>query len=359
MPNHILPYSEADPPSGSPVTLIDIEKLLLDPDNPRLSLPSNPSQLRILRELYQEHRLEELMSSLLSNGYFHEEPLVAIPASRNGYFTVVEGNRRLAALKLLLQPEMRARIKATHIPDATSNQLNRLKKVPVKVYDNRQQVLPYLGFRHITGVKEWDAASKAKYIHQLKNETQYTLEDIAKMIGDTYNMTERLYLGWNLLKQAEDSLGIDTNDFYKFPFSYMYDAVRMPEIRAFLGVDAGKYVAPKSHSAQLKELIEWLFGSKPHEKRPVVDRKDQLKKLAAIVSDKKATTAIRQGVSIDDAFQETIGEENLLIEWLTRASRELDRSKGVIHRHHESVDVKELVDRCYDTIRRLDKEMKI
>lgn len=179
------------------------------------------------------------------------------------------------------------------------------------------------------------------------------------MIGDTYNMTERLYLGWNLLEQASEQLSIDNDNFYKFPFSYMYDAVRMPEVRNFLGIPPNKHRVPKSHLNNLSELISWLFGSKSLHQPPVVERKSQLPKLAAIVSDKKATTAIRQGQSIDDAFQETVGEENLIINWLSRASRDLDKAKGVIHRHKDSVEISELIQRCADTIRRLDRELKI
>ncbi len=359
MSNRLFPLQVDPLPKGRAVEEIEVDKLLLDPQNPRLELPANPTQDRVLSLLYQEQRLEELMSSLLANGYFYEEPLVAIPAEgRKGFFTVVEGNRRLAALKLLLDETLASKIKAHSIPESSSAQRERLKRVPVKVYENRGQVLPYLGFRHITGVKEWDAASKARYVYQLKETTPHSLDEIAQMIGDTYNMTERLYLGWALVRQAEESLGIAQNDFVKFPFSYMYDAVRMPEVKVFLGLKSDAFAVPKSHHGELKELLGWLFGSKSHRTDPLVERKDQLKMLAAVVSDKKATTAIRSGASLEEAFHETVGEENMLIECLTKASRELDRSKGIIHRHKKSTDVKELVSKCLETATRLDREIK-
>lgn len=360
MPNKLLPYSTEPLPVGSPVADIEVDKLLLDAQNPRMDISDDSSQDSILRQLYQDHRLEELMSSLLANGYFHEEPLVAIPTEgRPGHFVVVEGNRRLAALKLLLDPKRAAKLRATTVPDASEAQLERLRQVPVKVYDQRAQVLPYLGFRHITGVKEWDSASKARYVYQLKQTTSYSLDDIANMIGDTYNMTERLYLGWSLLRQATDELGLTQGEFVKFPFSYMYDAVRMPEVRLFLGVKPAAYKVPAAHKDELRELLFWLFGSKVHHRQPIVERKEQLKKLAAVVSDKRGLSAIRTGATLDEAFQETIGEENMLIEWLTKASRELDRAKGVIHRHRKATDVRELVTRCYDTATRLDREIRL
>jgi hypothetical protein len=48
----------------------------------------------------------------------------------------------------------------------------------------------------------------------------------------------------------------------------------------------------------------------------------------------------------------------MLIEWLTKASRDLDRSKGIIHRHRKSQDVRDLVARCAETTTRLEKEMR-
>lgn len=360
MANRLFPTEVDSIPQGQPVQDIEVEKLLLDSENPRLELSPGSSQDKILALLYREHRVEELMSSLIANGYFYEEPLVAIPSTvKKTYFTVVEGNRRLAALKLLLEPSLASKIRATTVPDASPAQLHRIRKVPVKVYEKRTDVLPYLGFRHITGVKEWDAASKARYVFQLKQNGNMDLSDIAQMIGDTYNMTERLYLGWSLVKQAEDDFGVSQDDFVKFPFSYMYDAVRTPEVKAFLGLKSDTYKISSSRGGELRELLTWLFGSKSSSKEPLVETKDQLKKLAAVVSDKRATTAIRTGASLDEAFQETIGEEYMLLEWLTKASRELDRAKGVIHRHKKSSDVRELVSRCLETVTRLDRELRI
>jgi hypothetical protein len=359
MPQRKLPYSIDTLPTGLPVESILIEHLLLDPENPRLNLPPNPSQNKILLQLYEEHRLEELMQSLVSNGYFDEEPLVAVPSTHKGKYIVVEGNRRLAALKLLTDETLAAKLRVRGVPEATQAQISRILAVPVKVYSKREDVLPYLGFRHITGVKEWDAASKAKYIYQLRHDSGMELSEIGERIGDTYNTTERLYLGWSLLNQAETSLGISQDDFFKFHFSYMYDAVRMPEIKEFLGLESDRHTLAKKDLPKLGELVTWLFGSRSHRAAPVVEQKSQLKKLAYAVSDKKGTAALRSGLSLEDAYQETIGEREELISNLTKASRELDRAKAVVHRHKSDEEIGELVNRCRQTISSMARELAI
>src|SRR5712691_6096925 len=125
--------------SGKPVRPELVSDLMLDPENPRLRLPQNPSEKTILLQLYEEHRLEELMASFVANSYFDEEPLVVVPSPKKpGKFIVVEGNRRLAALKLLTDPVAAAEIRVRDLPPMTTAQIERLRRVPVKEYEHRE-----------------------------------------------------------------------------------------------------------------------------------------------------------------------------------------------------------------------------
>lgn len=336
--------------SGKPVRPELVSDLLLDPENPRLRLPQNASQRTILLQLYEEHRLDELMASFVANGYFDEEPLVVVPSAKAGKFTVVEGNRRLAALKLLTDPVAAAEIRVRDLPPMTEGEIERLRRVPVKEYARREDVLPYLGFRHITGIKEWDADAKARYIYQLKHDSGKDLKEIATSIGDTFNFTERLYLGWSLVKQAEKETGFTEKDTYKFPFSYMYDAVRMPEVRQFLGIGADEYQVEPAQKNKLRELTTWLFGSRSKRQEPIVERKEQLKQLAFVLASEDGVDALRTGSSLDEAYQRTVGEEQELIKALNTASRRLDLAKGIVHRHSDNKTVIQLVKKCSETI---------
>ena len=59
---------------------IEVEKLHLDGANPRLpeEAQGKPED-RVLEVLYRDFHLDELADSMAQNGYFDEEPLVAIP----------------------------------------------------------------------------------------------------------------------------------------------------------------------------------------------------------------------------------------------------------------------------------------
>ena len=80
----------------------ELSQLRLDGHNPRLKEGmENASQAELLAELAREYELQDLGRSIADNGYFSEEPLVAIRNKGGKTWTIVEGNRRLAALQLL------------------------------------------------------------------------------------------------------------------------------------------------------------------------------------------------------------------------------------------------------------------
>ena len=88
----------ADPTHGGQPTR-------LDPENPRLATSvKRPTQQELIADLLEHEEVMDLVRDIARQGYFPNELLVAI---RDGPNTiVVEGNRRLAALKLLLNPEL-------------------------------------------------------------------------------------------------------------------------------------------------------------------------------------------------------------------------------------------------------------
>src|SRR5260370_35198116 len=84
---------------------VSLAKLLLDSSNPRLSEPGElaASQGDIIAELVSHEKIESLARNISANGYFPNEAPFVIKAE--GYYIVVEGNRRIPAWKFLLNPE--------------------------------------------------------------------------------------------------------------------------------------------------------------------------------------------------------------------------------------------------------------
>ena len=102
----------AVPRKRNPLSDWHVDDLLLDSENPRLPTSQGPrSQDELLILIVKTYTIGELMESFAINGYFDEEPLVGVPVADDPLkLIIVEGNRRLSALKLLLDPTLVQRL---------------------------------------------------------------------------------------------------------------------------------------------------------------------------------------------------------------------------------------------------------
>src|SRR5437870_4187411 len=148
---------------------LPIGTINLDAYNPRLAAnEEGRSQPELLRIMAERFKLEELADSIIASGYRPFDPLIG--ATEEGRVVVLEGNRRIAAIKLLLNPEgapisLRSRWRelSRRLPAAHRA---GMEEVNITVYPNRDNVdvASYIGFRHVTGVLPWPAFEKATFI---------------------------------------------------------------------------------------------------------------------------------------------------------------------------------------------------
>lgn len=327
------------------IEFVEVDRLLLDDQNPRLSsIGRAKSQDELVQTLWDEMAVSEVALSIAANGYFEEEPLFVVPEnpkekddSKKRYI-VVEGNRRLAAVKLLRDPALKKLVKATDLPEITKNEVSALNKLPVSVYPDKETLWEYFGFRHVNGPKEWDSFSKASYIAMVRRTYNIPLEEIARKIGDRHKTVERIYRGFVLLEQAEAMAGFDRNDRIanRFYFSHLYTAADQKEFQDFLGIDPTKslrenHPVPKSRMPQLKELMTWLFGSRAENKSPVVQKQNpDLGHLRLVLGNKQALYGLRSGLTLQRSYEISMGDERRFQEALVRAKDALQEAKATV-----------------------------
>ena len=86
-----------------PTKLLSVANLRLDERNPRLGRETSSRAPReIIQYLFKHDKAKDVAESIVTRGYYPNEPLLAI--REDGHYVVVEGNRRLAALKALREP---------------------------------------------------------------------------------------------------------------------------------------------------------------------------------------------------------------------------------------------------------------
>lgn len=320
---------------------IPIKQLLLDPENPRLeSVTNSRDQKDLIKAMWRDMAVSEVALSIAENGFFEEEPLFAIPASKNGakqQYYVVEGNRRLTAVKLLVDSELRQEMRATDLPAISAKRRSELQALPVSIYKKREDLWEYFGFRHVNGPKEWDSLSKAAYIAKVRRDYEQSLEDIARKIGDQHSTVERIYRGYVLLEQAEAKTDFEREDrsANRFYFSHLYTAATYPEIQDFLGVTAKGALkdnpVSRKNLPHLEELMVWLFGSKSRAKEPVVQTQaPDLSYLRSVIGSKPALAALRSGTGLKRAHAISLGDARRFEDSLAEAKDALQEAKGTV-----------------------------
>jgi len=142
---------------------IEVGKLLLDTANPRHE-PVD-SQREAIQALIRTERqkLVVLANDIADNGLSPIDRMLVLPKARN--FIVVEGNRRLAAIKLLDNPKL---AKGTVIEAAMEHVASGASEVPTEaecaVLAERDDAEHWMRLRHDgeaggAGVVRWNSSS--------------------------------------------------------------------------------------------------------------------------------------------------------------------------------------------------------
>jgi hypothetical protein len=318
---------------------VSTDDLLLDPDNPRLSdygIDKSVTQDEIIRVLWANMAVDELALSIAENGFYRHEPLYA--AKERGKNHVIEGNRRLAAVKLLRDDALRARLNILSLPTINAAAKKKLDTLPV-IFCKREEVWAYLGFKHINGPQAWESYPKAHYVAWVHNEVGVPLAEIARRIGDKHSTVERLYDGLMVLEQAEAADVFDRDDRYRehFSFSHLTTGLGYTGIQSFLGLPKGdrtigkRRPVPKDHEHQLGEFLTWLYGSRSENKPPVIQSQNpDLRRLDEVLKNKQAIAALRKGLPLSVSLEISKGDERVFRESLVDAKQNLQKARGTV-----------------------------
>ena len=226
----------------------------------------------IVKILWDAMDVRELAQSIAASGYFPHEPLIAV--EEDGNYVVIEGNRRLAAVRLLLDDELADEVNCrVRIKDIDKREA--LRRLPVIVSD-RKLSWRYLGFKHVNGPANWSSYAKAQYIAEVHRSYGIPLAGIAEQIGDGHRVVQRLYRGLMVIDQAEREKVFHRSDSYRknFAFSHLYTGIDYDGIGTFLSLESAKAETsrpvPGKAVKNLGELCFWLYGSRKQEQSPVV-----------------------------------------------------------------------------------------
>lgn len=343
-----------------------LDDLYLDPKNPRLGrhyVNAGLSQERI-QDLMRDWVLDELAVSYLESGFWTHEALLVTREELDGEsrLVVVEGNRRLAALKYLhdavkkkdVPSKWKSLVAGVNVPETLFNQ------IPYILVDSRQEIEAFLGFRHVTGIKQWNAEEKAQYIARLIDKGM-TYQQVMRKIGSNTPTVRRNYISYRLLLQMEDSLEDFSAEDAKGRFSVMALSLRTEGVQKYLHIDIladpseAQRPVPKEHLEALANFARWLFGSKRHNRDPLFNDSRRIDDFGLILENSQVVEYLEQeeNPSFEHAFQLAGGSKSEILQFLNRAWNNVKLAYSEVHHHKEEEDIQQAVKRLGVDVRQL------
>ena len=305
---------------------VAVARLRLDRLNPRLiGEDDRAADEAIVARLYRAAELDELLQSITANGYMDIEPLVVMddPDARNGKLIVLEGNRRLAALRLLREPDLARSIAASEglrisIPPIADPLRATLDEVSVYPVANRERARSFIGFKHINGPAKWDAYAKARFAAEWYKEERsegVDLAVIARAIGDKHDTIKRMVSAIYVLDQAKNEglFDIEGRHTRKFNFSHLYTALSRSQYMEYLGLGAAwarhdpePNQVPRERLEELRKVLVWIYGSREDGVQPVVQSQNpDIKRLGVVLAHAQGRHLLETTRNLDAAHAST------------------------------------------------------
>jgi len=297
--------------------LVDVKLLNFDTNNPRFTPDKRPfedTDRAIVLELARTADLAELVQSIGTSGYINIEPLVVVV--RDNKLVVLEGNRRLGALKALRDEELARHAKLSS-PELTDEVRATMDNILVYRVEKEEDARELIGFKHINGPQAWDAFAKATFAarwldSQVNQKEPLQLNEIANRMGDKHATIHRMVTAYYVLMQAERNDIFHMDDRYKraFSFSHLYTGLSYSEFTDYLGMprpqrdeDPSRDPVAPNYFDKLRYVMTWLYGSKDREIQPVVrSQNPDLGRVRDVLRSKSGTKVLEQSSHLEDAL---------------------------------------------------------
>ncbi len=337
-----------------------LDKFYLDAKNPRIGRRQANTDLshEEILNLMRNWVLDELAVSYLESGFWTHEALLVVKEAVDGKsgLVVVEGNRRLAALIYLcdaINGNPISKKWASLVENLDENKLEELKElfrhIPYIQINSRQEVESFLGFRHVTGIKQWPTEQKARYITKLIDERGMNYEEVMRKIGSQTPAVRHHYITYRLLLQMEDWLeGFSIEDAER-RFSVMYNSLRTQGVQDYLKIDifatprTFQLLVPKTHQNALENFGCWLFGKRNPMLPPIFTDSRLVTDFGRILESPEAREYLEKSNSpnFDHAFQLAGADKSNLVQLLSEAAANVKLVLTRVHHYKDSEDIQQ------------------
>ena len=182
---------------------------------------------------------------------------------------MLEGNRRLSSVKLLLSNNQKK------LPRYV---LDSLQTLPCYVLDGepisgdearlsdyRNTALQYIGIRHLTGVQQWEPASRYEFLARLIDLHGMSPADVAQHFGQPLSAVLRDYRAHLLYRHFREYEIARRLKKHRLTYNTFAEATRSPNIREWLGwSDESQCFGNEPHITAFFEYVLDQLGLTPN-----------------------------------------------------------------------------------------------
>jgi hypothetical protein len=345
--------------------VIDIENLLLDPNNPRFrstfSIDEKVAEgdLEKLQKKTLEHfsekkstddedstNVEDLYESMTTIGYVPIDRIVVMALENQSKYLVVEGNRRISTIKIIRDHLAKSEGKfskraAREAADAYKDTFERISCMVLETEDMSEDDIAHnvsivLGLRHHGSLLEWEPLPSAfniyrEYMGLEPNQSEFTkatakINKVASALSiKPRKVTESLKTYIVYMQLSEH---FDVKDRY---FSLILAGVTNSNLKTFIHIDAEKFRLDEASIDRMNQACQFEYrDSIPAGKKKILEEPKSFGRLGQLFN------LIRN--STDEAVK--------------------DHGRGLVERVLDEDDVDMTVDDAVDQLIDMEKKRK-
>lgn len=286
---------------------VRLDDLLLDPNNPRFSelgegydevqesryADEKVQQIAFDKMRSKTFNVAELRDTIRTIGFLPMDRIVVREwNAKDGAtkYVVIEGNRRVTALKWLIQLDEAG--KETFDQSTRENFTNLECLLLNQAIAPEAAVLILPGLRHVSGIKEWGPYQKAKAVFALR-QTGLSPQEAAQSLGlstRAANNSYRCFLALENLKEDEEFGEYAQPNMY----SYFEEVFKKPAVKSWL--DWSDEEESFEDDENLREFYTWMIGPSdddddagPHK----LPEAKSVRDLAQVIEDENALAVLR------------------------------------------------------------------
>lgn len=295
------------------IKTVKLDELFLDPNNYRLINEKNYTEVsenELLNEIVQKRTLsmvcgprneniQDLLDSFRENGYLPVDQIQVRKIEEKKYL-VLEGNRRVSALKILKNEY------EIDFIDLENFNVSFFNSIPVVIYEgdsNTIQHLIVMGLKHISGNKKWGEWNEALLIKKLSDSGKNENE-ICKAVGISKSQYRKCLRAVSLVEQYKES---DYGDqFSEKLYPIFREVISYNQIKDWLKWNDKIMKTENSNNTEiLFNLISKDIdyeNDTPIRIEPAITKREEIRLLSKFIDDDKAVQILIEERNISKAF---------------------------------------------------------